>query len=91
MMHIDDVIYIDTLPKIDLHGEDIASARVLINDFINDNYKQKNNLFCIVHGVGSGKLRITTGETLKKNKRVIAYKTHYYNQGCTLVEINIDK
>ena len=23
-------------------------------DFINDNYKQKKNLFCIVHGVGSG-------------------------------------
>ncbi len=91
MMHIDEVIYIDNLPKIDLHGENSETARVLINDFINDNYKQKNNLFCIVHGIGSGLLRTTTSDTLRKNKKVIAYKTYYYNQGCTLVEINLDK
>ena len=91
MMHIDEVIYIDNLPKIDLHGENSETARVLINDFVNDNYKQKNNLFCIVHGIGSGLLRTTTSDTLRKNKKVIAYKTYYYNQGCTLVEINLDK
>ncbi|MBR6113087.1 MAG: Smr/MutS family protein [Bacilli bacterium] len=91
MMHIDEVIYIDNLPKIDLHGENSETARVLINDFINDNYKQQNNLFCIVHGIGSGLLRTTTSDTLRKNKKVIAYKTYYYNQGCTLVEINLDK
>lgn len=90
MNHLSDVIFIDNLPKIDLHGYDKDTARVLINDFINDNYKQKINIFCIVHGVGSGALRITTNETLKKNKKVIDYKTFYYNQGCTIVEIRID-
>ena len=60
------------------------------NDFINDNYKQKKNLFCIVHGVGSGILRRTTNETLRKNKKVIDFKTYYYNQGCTVVEIDIE-
>ena len=89
MRHLNDVIFIDNLPKIDLHGYDRESARVLINDFINDNYKQKNNIFCIVHGIGSGILRKTTDETLKKNKKVLDYKTFYYNQGCTIVEIEI--
>lgn len=90
MMHLNDVIFIDNLPKIDLHGYDRESARVYINDFINDNYKQKINLFCIVHGNGSGILRTTTNETLKKNKKVLDFKTYYYNQGCTVVEIKID-
>jgi dsDNA-specific endonuclease/ATPase MutS2 len=90
MRHLNDVIFIDNLPSIDLHGYDRETARVAINDFINDNYKQKNNIFCIVHGIGSGTLRIATNETLKKNKKVVDYKTFYYNQGCTVVEINID-
>ena len=87
MQHLNDVIFIDNLPSIDLHGYDRETARVAINDFINDNYKQKINIFCIIHGVGSGTLRITTNETLKKNKKVINCKTFYYNQGCTVVEI----
>ena len=90
MKHLSDVIFIDNLPSIDLHGYDRETARVAINDFINDNYKQKNNIFCIVHGIGSGTLRIATNETLKKNKKVVDYKTFYYNQGCTVVEINLD-
>lgn len=90
MQHLNEIIFIDNLPKIDLHGYDRETARVCINDFINDNYKQKINLFCIVHGVGSGTLRMATHETLKKNKKVLEYKTYYYNQGCTVVEIKID-
>ncbi len=89
MMHLNNIIYIDSLPKIDLHGYDRETARVAINDFINDNYKIKNNLFCIVHGIGSGVLRQTTSDTLKKNKKVIDFKTYYFNQGCTIVEIEI--
>lgn len=89
-MHLNDVIFVDNLPKIDLHGETAATARVLINDFINDNYKQKRNIFCIIHGVGSGTLRLTTADTLRKNKKVVDFKTYYYNQGCTIVEIDIN-
>lgn len=90
MLHLNDVIFIDSFPKIDLHGYDRETARVYINDFINDNYKQKINIFCIVHGNGSGVLRQTCHETLKKNKKVVDYKTFYYNQGCTVVEIKLD-
>lgn len=88
-MHLNNVIFIENLPKLDLHGENSETARVLINDFIRDNIKQKINIVCIVHGVGSGILRKATNETLTKNKRVVDFKTYYYNQGCTIVEIEI--
>ena len=44
-------------------------ARVAVIDFINDNYKMKQQFVTIVHGIGSGILRTTTNETLKKNKK----------------------
>ena len=33
-----DDIFINSLPTLDLHGEIRDSARVLVNEFINDNY-----------------------------------------------------
>ena len=39
-MSIDDLIFIDNLPKIDLHSLDREISRVLINDFIKDNRYQ---------------------------------------------------
>ena len=86
-MHLDNVVFIDSLPKIDLHGETSETARVLIEDFIRDSIKQKNYIICIVHGTGSGTLRTVTSETLKKKKNIVAYKTFYHNQGCTIAEI----
>lgn len=86
-MALDSIIFIDNLPKIDLHGYDRDSARVAINDFIKENYKLKNNIFLIIHGKGNGVLLKTTQEILKRNKLVIDFKTYYYNNGCTIVEI----
>ncbi len=86
-MKLDNIIFIDNLPKLDLHGYDRETARVAINDFINDNYKMKNEIFTIIHGVGSGIIRQTTIETLRQNKKVIDFKTYYYNNGCTVVQI----
>jgi len=88
-MTLDDVIFIDSLPKIDLHGYDRETARVAINDFINDMLKQKIQIFVIVHGVGEGIIRNTTLEALRKNKNVLEFKGFYYNTGCTLVRIKI--
>lgn len=90
MSKLDEVIFIDHLPTIDLHGFDSMTARVAINDFINDNYKMKNCVIVIVHGLGTGILRKTTANTLKKNKKVLDYKTYYYNNGCTIAEIDIN-
>lgn len=75
------------LPTLDLHGTDRDYARVLINDFIKDNYNIKNDKVIIVHGVGTGIIRKTTQETLKKNKLVGSYKIDNFNDGQTIVNI----
>ena len=90
-MKLDEVIYLDNLPSIDLHGLDRDTARVKVIEFINDNRKMKNSIIVIVHGIGSGILKGETMNTLKKNKYVIDYRLFYNNVGMTLVKINIDK
>ena len=88
-MELKDVIFIDNYPKLDLHGFDRETARVETNDFILDNKKLKNEIFVIIHGIGSGIIRKTVHETLKKNKNVVEYKTFYNNNGSTIVKIKI--
>ena len=88
---LDDVIFIDNLPTIDLHGFDRETARVATNDFINDNIKMKNKVIVIIHGIGSHIVRDSVHNALKSNKNVLAYKLFPYNIGCTIVKINVDK
>lgn len=88
-MELKDVIFIDNFPKIDLHGYDRETSRVMVNDFINDNIKLKNDIIVIVHGIGEGILRKETHETLRKNRNVIEYKTFYNNLGSTVVKLKI--
>ena len=75
------------LPTLDLHGLDRDYARILINEFINDNYNIKNEKVVIIHGIGKGIIRKTTQETLKKNKLVKEYKMDIFNPGMTMVSI----
>jgi len=91
MKDLNSVIFIENLPKLDLHGFDRYTAEVAINDFIKDNLKMKNEFVTIVHGVGSGIIKTTTQETLKKNKNVKDYKINNFNIGCTIAQINIPK
>ena len=77
----------NNLESLDLHGIDIDYARILINDFINDNYKIKNTKVAIIHGIGEGIIRKTTQETLRKNKLVKDFKIDNFNPGMTIVEI----
>ncbi|MDD6323435.1 MAG: Smr/MutS family protein [Bacilli bacterium] len=86
-MKIDEVIFTESLPKLDLHGFDRQTAVVAINDFINDNLKMGNEVILIIHGIGTGIIRNVTTNTLKKNKNVIEYKSVYNNRGCTIVQI----
>ncbi|MBP3920892.1 MAG: Smr/MutS family protein [Bacilli bacterium] len=86
-MCLDDVIFIDSFPTLDLHGFDRESSRVLVNDFINDNRKMKNDIVVIIHGIGSGVVRKIVNETLKRNKNVLEYKSFYNNLGATIVKI----
>lgn len=90
MTNLNSVIFVDSYPKLDLHGFDRETARVAINDFIRDQVKLKQEIIVIVHGIGSGILRTTTNETLRRNKSVLDYKSFYYNNGCTIVQLKID-
>lgn len=77
----------NNLPSLDLHGLDRAYARILINDFIRDNYKMRNYKVIIVHGNGTGVIKKTTQETLKVNKLVEEYKIDNFNTGMTVVTL----
>lgn len=82
-----DDIFIDSLPSLDLHGETRDSARVLIKEFINDNYILRNEKIVIIHGIGKGILKDELYLILKHNKKIVQYHVNPYNIGCTLVYI----
>lgn len=90
MANLNSVIFVDCYPKLDLHGFDRETARVAIHDFIRDQVKLRQEIVVIVHGIGSGILRTTTNEVLRQNKFVLDYKSFYYNNGCTIVQLKID-
>ena len=84
-MKILDDVFIDSYPKLDLHGEIRDSARVLIKEFLQDNYLLKNYKLVIVHGVGQGILKDETIKVLSKSKLVDSFHQNHFNQGCTIV------
>lgn len=86
-MKLDEVVFIDSFPSIDLHGLDRDTARVKVLEFINDNVKMKKDIICIVHGIGSGIVKNEIHSTLKKNKNVVEYKLFFNNVGCTIVKL----
>lgn len=88
-MRLSETLFISNLPSLDLHGYDREIARVAIEDFIKDNIKLKNDKFVIIHGIGSGILKETTHNVLKKNKNVLEYAISYNNVGSTIVRVKI--
>ena len=40
-MTLNDVVFIDNLPSLDLHGFDRVTAHMMINDFIKENVRLK--------------------------------------------------
>ena len=90
-MELIDTVYISNLPSLDLHGFDRDSARVAINEFINDNIKKKNKKIVIVHGVGEGIIKRETHNVLRRHKNVEDYAICYNNIGSTIVRLKFDK
>ncbi len=76
------------LPHLDIHGETRYTCITLINSFINDNIKLKNNKIIIIHGKGTGVLKKTTHEILKKDKRIKKFYIDGMNDGQTIIELN---
>ena len=89
-MNLNEIIFIDNLPKIDLHGFDRDYAKVKVNEFINDNIVLKNEIIAIIHGNGTGVLKSEIHRFLERNKKVLEYKTFYNNSGTTLVKIDVN-
>lgn len=80
-------IFLDRLPKIDLHGFDKESARVITNDFIEESIVLGHPEIVIIHGIGTGTVKKSVHETLSKNKHVQSYKLDNFNIGCTIVKL----
>ena len=82
-------IFLERYPKIDLHGYDRDSARVAVNDFIDQNIILGNNVIVIIHGIGRGIVKNEVHELLSHHKKVIEYKTDNFNSGCTIVKLDV--
>lgn len=76
-------------PKLDLHGEIVAMVEVLVNEFINDNKKMKNEYIIIIHGKSTNILTEEVSKVLKKNKDVFEYHKNNWNLGETIVRLKI--
>lgn len=90
-MNLNEVIFLNDLPTLDLHGFDRDYARVKVNEFIKDNIIMKNEIIVIIHGIGNGIIKNEVYNLLNKNKYVLDYKLFYNNIGTTIVKINIDR
>lgn len=78
--------FIDTLPKIDLHGEDRVNALIRVDEFIIESIKLKHKGIVIIHGIGEGILKKTIHDYLKNDKRVKNYNLDI-NVGQTIVHL----
>ena len=83
-------IYTENLPKLDLHGEDRVNAIIKLDEFINENLILRNKNIVVIHGIGTGILKNTVHDYLKKDKRVKEYKLSI-NNGQTIISLKFDK
>ena len=83
-------IFLKNLPTIDLHGYDVESTRVAVNDFVDDNLILKNKKIVVIHGKGKGLVKSSVHDTLKSRKEVLKYYTDNNNDGCTIVHLQLD-
>lgn len=79
--------FINSLPKLDLHGERADIARALIIKFLEENYFLGKSKVIIIHGKGSGILKKVTSETLKESKYVTKFHLYGSNDGITICYI----
>lgn len=83
------ILPLDKYPSLDVHGETRDTVYTALKEFIMDNVKLKNPTIIIIHGKGLGILKEEIHFHLKRMKEVKFYHLHYWNQGVTIVELNI--
>lgn len=74
-------------PKIDLHGEEVALVKVLVDEFIKDNYLMGNNEVVIIHGKSTNILTREVHKVLKDNNYVESYALDNWNVGQTICHL----
>ena len=74
-------------PRLDLHGEVCAMVEVLVNDFIDENYKLGYDEIIIIHGKSTNILTKEVHRVLGNNKQVKSFKKNNWNLGETIVEL----
>ena len=81
------------VPSLDLHGMDREITKILVKEFIRDHYKMGYEKVIIIHGIGTGVLKNTVQEVLRKEKLVENFYLDFFNIGTTVVTLkkNIDK
>ncbi len=76
-------------PSLDVHGETRDTIYTVLKEFVSDNIKLKNSTIIIVHGKGTGILKQEIHYYLKNMREVKCYHLHYWNQGVTVIELNV--
>lgn len=84
---INNYMLFKSLPTLDLHGETVASSKVLIDAFLKEHYQNHQQLVKIVHGIGTGVLKKNIPLILKKHSLVLKYQTDFFNAGVIIVEL----
>ena len=59
----------------------------MVKNFIDNYVRIGEKKIVVVHGKGEGILKQATHEYLRKDKRVISFKTNNYNDGETIIEL----
>ena len=90
-MNKSDDLFVSKYPSLDLHGETRDTMIAPLNSFLNENIKLGKKNVIIIHGKGTGILKNETHLYLKKDKRVKSFYQGFYNPGCTIVELVLDK
>ena len=78
-----------SLPKLDLHGETREVARILVEEFLEYNYKLGELELVIIHGIGEGILKKEVHKVLKNSKKVVEFGLDMFNPGSTIVRLGI--
>ena len=73
--------------EIDIRGMESLEAIPVVDRYIDDAYLGRVKSVRIIHGKGTGALRATVHETLKKHKRVKAFRLGRYGEGETGVTV----
>ena len=76
-------------PVLDVHGETANTIYTILLIFIKDNIKLKNSKIIVIHGKGKGILKKEIHHYLKKMKEVKTFHLDYWNQGMTIIELNV--